>query len=127
MREMWTDKTGTQRPVPSPRRLKFKYPAHAALRVFCYARDGYRCVGCGAKARSIPPSYDGHEALQSDRLSTSKAARKYGWRAYETLVLDHIVSLRNGGTNHPNNLQTLCDFCNASKSVLVDAKHGKAW
>ena len=118
----WTDRFGVTRAVPSPRRLKFKYPAHAALRVFCYSRDGYKCVECGAKARAIPDGYDGRDALQSDRLSRSKAARRYGWTAYETLILDHIVSLRNGGTNHPDNLQTLCNFCNSSKSALVDSR-----
>lgn len=29
--------------------------------------------------------------------------------------VDHIVSLKRGGTNHPRNLQLLCPFCNMSK------------
>lgn len=36
------------------------------------------------------------------------------------LVVDHIVSLRNGGTNHPQNLQTLCRDCNVRKGSLID-------
>lgn len=38
------------------------------------------------------------------------------------LVPDHIISRRNGGAHHPDNLQTLCDSCNARKANLVDAK-----
>lgn len=41
------------------------------------------------------------------------------------LVPDHIVSRRNGGSHHPDNLQTLCDPCNARKANLVDAKVGR--
>jgi len=38
------------------------------------------------------------------------------------LVPDHMISRRNGGTHHPDNLQTLCDSCNARKAGLVDRK-----
>ncbi|HFO0283564.1 HNH endonuclease signature motif containing protein [Enterobacter roggenkampii] len=38
------------------------------------------------------------------------------------LVADHIVSRRNGGAHHPDNMQCLCDSCNARKASLVDAK-----
>jgi 5-methylcytosine-specific restriction endonuclease McrA len=31
------------------------------------------------------------------------------------LSLDHIKPKRIGGSNHPNNLQTLCHSCNAKK------------
>ncbi|MFW1748989.1 HNH endonuclease [Acinetobacter guillouiae] len=40
------------------------------------------------------------------------------------LVADHIVSRRNGGSHHPDNLQCLCDSCNARKAGLIDAKGG---
>lgn len=36
------------------------------------------------------------------------------------LVADHIVSRRNGGSHHPDNLQCLCSSCNARKSNLED-------
>lgn len=38
------------------------------------------------------------------------------------LVADHIVSRRNGGSHHPDNMQCLCGSCNARKAGLVDAK-----
>ncbi|ECW2977141.1 TPA_asm: hypothetical protein GBZ67_21190 [Salmonella enterica subsp. diarizonae] len=38
------------------------------------------------------------------------------------LVADHILSRRNGGEHHPDNMQCLCDSCNARKAGLVDAK-----
>jgi 5-methylcytosine-specific restriction endonuclease McrA len=38
------------------------------------------------------------------------------------LVADHVVSRRNGGRHHPDNMQCLCESCNASKASRVDAK-----
>lgn len=40
--------------------------------------------------------------------------------ADEDLVADHIVSRRNGGSHHPDNLQCLCQSCNSRKVGLVD-------
>jgi len=30
--------------------------------------------------------------------------------------VDHILAVRLGGTSHPDNLQALCERCNARKS-----------
>ncbi len=38
----------------------------------------------------------------------------------DDLVVDHVVSRRNGGTHHPDNLQALCKPCNDSKSNYED-------
>ena len=51
-------------------------------------RDNYRCVCCGAS-----PSSDHHVELE----------------------VDHILSVARGGTNEPENLQTLCHKCNQGK------------
>jgi len=40
--------------------------------------------------------------------------------ATELLVADHIRSRRNGGSHHPDNLQCLCDSCNARKANRED-------
>lgn len=40
----------------------------------------------------------------------------------ECLVADHIISRRNGGSHHPNNLQCLCTPCNAAKASTVDRR-----
>ncbi len=45
--------------------------------------------------------------------------------ATDRLVADHIVSRRNGGSHHPDNLQCLCDSCNARKAGMVDSKGGR--
>ena len=42
--------------------------------------------------------------------------------ASDDLVVDHIVSIRNGGSNHPTNLRLLCCSCNARKVGLFDAR-----
>lgn len=36
------------------------------------------------------------------------------------LVLDHVLSRRNGGRHHPDNLQRLCKPCNDRKSNYED-------
>lgn len=41
------------------------------------------------------------------------------------LVADHMLSRRNGGAHHPNNMQCLCQSCNSRKAGLVDAKVGR--
>lgn len=41
------------------------------------------------------------------------------------LSLDHIVPKRFGGSNHPQNLQTLCRSCNSKKVRIDREKHDK--
>lgn len=91
----WTDSFGNVRPVPQIKgRLKpGKCPGHAALREFVIERGGRRCAHCGRGEDEV-----------------------------FCLVADHIVSRRNGGSHHPDNLQCLCDSCNSRKAGLVDAK-----
>ncbi|WP_156136045.1 HNH endonuclease [Delftia sp. ZNC0008] len=104
----WTDHKGRTWPVVrSSRRLKFKYPAHAALRAFVFHRDGYACVRCGVKAVNVPADYDGAEALRTNSQLSS------GWP--DMLVADHVLTLRAGGTSTIQNLQTLCETCNRRK------------
>jgi 5-methylcytosine-specific restriction endonuclease McrA len=43
--------------------------------------------------------------------------------ASEDLVADHILSRRNGGRHHPDNMQCLCASCNARKSATEDRRH----
>ncbi len=38
------------------------------------------------------------------------------------LVADHVVSRRNGGAHHPDNMQCLCQSCNCRKAGLIDSK-----
>lgn len=39
------------------------------------------------------------------------------------LIADHIVSRRNGGAHHPNNLQCLCQPCNSRKAGKEDRNY----
>jgi 5-methylcytosine-specific restriction endonuclease McrA len=38
------------------------------------------------------------------------------------LIADHILSRRNGGRHHPDNMQCLCQSCNSRKVGEVDVK-----
>lgn len=110
----WLDFKGRVWPVvQTSRRLKFKYPAHAALRAHIYHRDGYKCCSCDAKAVDVPQDYDGREALFTD----TKVSSGYP----DVLVLDHILTLKAGGRSVIENLQALCETCNRKKQ-----KHDRA-
>lgn len=106
--DTWTDYLGRVWPVvKSSRRLKFKCPAHAALRVHVFHRDGFKCCRCPAHAIDVPAGWNGREALFTNVLGN------YGFRVL--LVLDHIQTLRAGGRSTVQNLQTLCETCNRKK------------
>ena len=105
----WADYLGRAWPViQSRRRLKFKYPAHAALRAHVFHRDGYKCVRCDASAIDVPFDYSGADTLFTDTFVSS------GFR--DVLVVDHILTLKAGGLNVIENFQTLCETCNKRKS-----------
>lgn len=106
--QFWIDHNGHVWPViQSHRRLKFKYPLHAAHRAFVFHRDGYKCTRCDAYAVCVPENYDGKETLQTNTLISS------GYKDF--LVVDHILTLNAGGLNVIENFQTLCETCNKKK------------
>lgn len=59
----------------------------AAIRVDILSRDGYKCVFCGRSSQET------------------------------SLEIDHIFPFSQGGSNKPDNLQTLCIDCNRGKGV----------
>lgn len=108
MADTWTDYLGRSWPVvQSTRRLKFKYPAHAALRAHVFHVGGYRCARCPAVAKEIPADYSGRWALQTNTMVRGR------WT--DILVLDHVVCLKAGGRNVVTNFQVLCETCNKRK------------
>ena len=105
---VWTDYKGRVWPViTSVRRLKFKYPAHAALREHIYVRDGFKCCRCCASAVSVPEGWDGRSTL----FTNTKVSSGYP----DMLILDHVLTLKAGGLNEISNFQTLCETCNKRK------------
>lgn len=47
--------------------------------------------------------------------------RRTGQYVRSTQV-DHIVRLADGGTNHPDNYQALCDKCHTAKTAFENGK-----
>lgn len=106
--DVWTDHEGRSWPViKSARKLKFKYPLHAAVRKYVFHRDGFRCRRCDAFAVGVPQNYDGRRALLTNT--------KTGAGTHDVLIVDHVLTLAAGGTNHPDNMQALCETCNRRK------------
>ena len=38
------------------------------------------------------------------------------------IEIDHIVPLKQGGADHPDNMQAICGRCNAAKSTKTDSE-----
>jgi len=119
----WVDYKGRTWPViASTKRLKFKYPAHAALREHVFNRDGFECQRCPARAASVPAGWSGECTLVTDT--------RVGSGYPDVLILDHVLTLRAGGLSVISNLQTLCETCNKKKTkedvVAANAYRGRA-
>ena len=84
-----------------------KRPADAAIRAFVFLRDDFTCQQCGFYVVKPPERYDGRNSLYVNRRTGG------GFPAL--LHLDHVLARSKGGSNHPSNLQTLCESCNSGK------------
>ncbi len=99
----WIDLSGTERrTMRSSGRIKYRDESAWALRRLVYDRDKYCCQICGWVAH-VPESWNQRDALLMSGSATI------------CLVLDHIISVANCGSHHPDNLQALCDTCNFKK------------
>ena len=57
---------------------------------------------------------DGRHTLSTN---TKVRARKSYHVWSDLLIVDHVLTLKAGGRNHPSNLQALCETCNKKKQV----------
>lgn len=72
------------------------------LKTGVFHRDGGRCQRCGTNL---------------DAIFMSAPAENY----------DHIIPLRNGGTNDPTNYQLMCEHCNKSKNARSSDYKNVIW
>lgn len=83
-----------------------KWEPSRRVRCAVFKRDRYTCQICGWQPTIIPINYDGRFTIVD-----SVAGRQ--------LELDHVHPASKGGQWIEENLQTLCDSCNASKGARV--------
>lgn len=76
----------------------------SAVRLAVYRRDNYTCVRCGVTAAEL-------ERLKKEAPRSARAGHFF-------MTLDHIVPWSLGGSNDPENLQTMCADCNNEKGDL---------
>ena len=94
---IWDDEKGQSHTVSFCKQwMPQKNRLQAEARRFVYVRDAFTCLKCRQKATNIPEDYDGIFTVSP-------------------LELDHKWPRSKGGGHHPNNLQTLCQSCNARK------------
>jgi 5-methylcytosine-specific restriction endonuclease McrA len=86
--------------------IDFRLRKNQRLRADVFVRDKFTCVVCGWKPQTIPAHYDGRYAVPE-------------WSADRHLQVDHRTPRAKGGTNHPDNLQTMCSDCNTRKGAVV--------
>jgi len=99
-RKTWRDGKGARRRVPQGKKLHVRRSLHRALRRFVSTRDESKCRMCGK-----PGDPSGiHD----------------GGLPYGGFHIDHVMSIGNGGSHHPDNLQLLCESCNCRKGATVD-------
>ena len=86
----------------------------AAKRLRIFTRDGFRCRHCG------------HYVGEAETLAQIEQARRDGGirkgaDPREILTVDHVWPVSAGGTDHEDNLQTLCLDCNQEKADRLPA------
>lgn len=79
------------------------------IRLAVYRKSGFRCMRCNWEP-TVPENYDGQYALWENGTSP-----KTGRQIVRILEIDHVVSYFHGGRYRAENLQALCNSCNASK------------
>ena len=78
--------------------------------------NGTRCIPC-SRAQERRRNQQPHRAMYRDPVYKSyvKASSCAKCGAVDDLTVDHIIAIKQGGTNDPSNYQTLCRSCNSSK------------
>ena len=95
MQETWTDHLGTHHRVIPLGKINRSSTQAVLLLDHLIRRNGCTCKHCGDAG--IP----GYGAGNIEK---------------PVLEIDHIVPWRDGGSNHPDNLQLLCPACNTRKT-----------
>ncbi len=85
-------------------------PVFANTETLRCLRHSPECIGCGKKGTHFLLI---QERGQSPHLRLYHRVKKTG--KLILMTKDHIKPLSKGGTNHFNNLQTLCEECNIKK------------
>lgn len=81
-----------------------------------YKRVGYPTESVPGRSRHIPGRTK-KAVFERDAYRCVKCA------SYKNLCIDHVYPWSLGGSNEPDNLQTLCWDCNSKKSNKVEAPH----
>jgi hypothetical protein len=110
--EATLDQMDARRKKPTVGRPSVAPATLARIRLAVYRRGSFRCQRC-LWAPKVPHGYDGQHALGEDFVDDRGRPRT------RILELDHIVPFIQGGKFEEDNLQPLCNSCNARKGATL--------
>ena len=128
--EKWSVRGSREDPFKGKLTPYYQQALWSHIRYAVMERDNWTCQICGISSEkvgyaprhdSFPISYSiGHmvwDSMTDSSLATHFELYKkddYGYRVandYIGLQVHHIIFRENGGSDHPRNLMTLCEYC----------------
>jgi hypothetical protein len=110
--EATLDQMDACRKPPASSRPRVAPATLARIRLAVYRRGSFRCQHC-LWAPEVPEGYDGRHALGELFVDGAGRART------RLLELDHVIPYVLGGKFEEDNLQALCNSCNARKGASL--------
>ena len=113
--KFWVDHSGMKRKTPTCKQKYLNFyasPLYHRLLEFIYIRDNFACQWCFLQPIDNNITIDGTTRI----MVPSYVGRN---DAINWLVLDYLIPIKDGGTHHPSNIRTMCEWCKFRKDNTI--------